>query len=99
MSAAVRFDRLDALRGAAIVWMAVFHFCFDLAWFGFLVVLLSFTSGPAQGMHRYILASPPVFLLLSRWGKNQSFDRAWTIASVLVMGMMAMLFSFDMWTG
>lgn len=28
-----RFDRLDALRGLAIVWMAVFHFCFDLAHF------------------------------------------------------------------
>jgi uncharacterized membrane protein len=28
-----RFDRLDALRGAAVVWMAVFHFCFDLAHF------------------------------------------------------------------
>jgi uncharacterized membrane protein len=27
---AERFDRLDALRGSAIVWMAVFHFCFDL---------------------------------------------------------------------
>jgi uncharacterized membrane protein len=27
---AARFDRLDALRGVAIVWMAVFHFCFDL---------------------------------------------------------------------
>ena len=30
----LRFDRLDALRGAAMVWMAVFHFCFDLAYFG-----------------------------------------------------------------
>ena len=30
-----RFDRLDALRGVAIVWMAVFHFCFDLNYFGF----------------------------------------------------------------
>jgi uncharacterized membrane protein len=29
-----RFDRLDALRGLAIVWMAVFHFCFDLNHFG-----------------------------------------------------------------
>jgi uncharacterized membrane protein len=29
-----RFDRLDALRGVAIVWMAVFHFCFDLNHFG-----------------------------------------------------------------
>jgi uncharacterized membrane protein len=31
-----RFDRLDALRGLAIVWMAAFHFCFDLNHFGFI---------------------------------------------------------------
>lgn len=31
-----RFDRLDALRGAAIVWMVAFHFCFDLNYFGWL---------------------------------------------------------------
>jgi hypothetical protein len=71
----------------------------DLAWFSFLVVLLSFTSGPAQGMYRYILASPVVFLLLSRWGKNPVFERVWTIGSILIMGMLAMLFTFDMWTG
>jgi uncharacterized membrane protein len=29
-----RFQRLDALRGLAIVWMAAFHFGFDLAHFG-----------------------------------------------------------------
>ena len=29
-----RFDRLDALRALAIVWMAIFHFCFDLNHFG-----------------------------------------------------------------
>lgn len=33
-AASPRFDRLDALRGIAIVWMTVFHFCFDLAYFG-----------------------------------------------------------------
>jgi uncharacterized membrane protein len=31
-----RFDRIDALRGAAIVWMTAFHFCFDLDHFGWL---------------------------------------------------------------
>ncbi|HEY2560804.1 MAG TPA: heparan-alpha-glucosaminide N-acetyltransferase [Caldimonas sp.] len=31
-----RFDRLDALRGAAIVWMAAFHFSFDLNYFRFI---------------------------------------------------------------
>ena len=32
----VRFERLDALRGVAIVWMAAFHFCFDLNHAGFI---------------------------------------------------------------
>jgi uncharacterized membrane protein len=36
VSAATRFDRLDALRGVAIVWMAVFHFFFDLNHFRFI---------------------------------------------------------------
>ena len=31
-----RFDRIDALRGLAMVWMTVFHFCFDLRYFGYL---------------------------------------------------------------
>jgi uncharacterized membrane protein len=31
-----RFDRLDALRGVAIVWMAAFHFCFDLNYYRFI---------------------------------------------------------------
>ncbi len=35
-SSAQRFDTLDALRGFAIVWMTLFHFCFDLNQFGYL---------------------------------------------------------------
>jgi hypothetical protein len=38
-----------------------------------------------------------VFIALSRWGKNPVFDRAWTIASILLMGMLATLFTFDLW--
>ncbi|MDB5946225.1 MAG: putative rane protein [Ramlibacter sp.] len=33
---AQRYDSIDALRGVAIVWMTVFHFCFDLTHFGFM---------------------------------------------------------------
>jgi uncharacterized membrane protein len=29
-----RYDSIDALRGAAIVWMTLYHFCFDLNYFG-----------------------------------------------------------------
>ena len=32
---ALRFDRLDALRGVAIVWMTLYHFGFDLNHFGY----------------------------------------------------------------
>ncbi len=71
----------------------------DLAAFGMAVVFLSFTSGPAQGMHRYILAAPPVFLQLSRWGENKVFDRTWTLFSLLTMGTYAALFTFDLWAG
>jgi hypothetical protein len=71
----------------------------DLAMFGFAVVFLSFTSGQPQGMYRYILAAPPVFTALARWGKNAAFDRVWTLASVLLMGVMATLFTFDLWAG
>jgi uncharacterized membrane protein len=31
-----RFDRIDALRGAAIVWMTAYHLCFDLDHFGWI---------------------------------------------------------------
>ena len=71
----------------------------DLAIFGFLVVFLSFTSGPAQGMYRYVLAAPPVFLFLSRLGKNPIFDRVWTIASMLIMSIMCAMYMFNMWSG
>jgi hypothetical protein len=71
----------------------------DLAIFGVLAVFLSFTSGPAQGMYRHVLGAPLVFMFLSCLGKNPLFDRAWTIASVLIMGMMCTMYMFDMWSG
>ena len=71
----------------------------DLAWFGLAVITLSFTSGPAQGMHRYVLAAPPIYLFLSELGRKPAFDRVWTIASILLMGVVGTMFIFDMWAG
>jgi hypothetical protein len=70
-----------------------------IAWFGLLVVILSFTSGPAQGMHRYVLGAPPVFLFLSHLGRKPAFDRVWTLLGTLIMGVMATMYIFDMWAG
>ncbi|RPJ27304.1 MAG: hypothetical protein EHM33_08520 [Chloroflexi bacterium] len=69
----------------------------ELAWFSLAVVLISWGSGPAQGIHRYILGAPAVFVTLARWGKNPVFDRAWTTLSILLMGLLAMLFAFNLW--
>lgn len=68
-----------------------------LAWFSIAVLVISFGSGPAQGIQRYILGAPAVFVMLARWGKNPVFDRAWTIFSTLLMGLLAMLFAFNFW--
>ena len=70
-----------------------------IAAFGLCVIVFSFFSGAAQGMHRYVLAVPSIFILLARWGKNPTFDRAWTLVSLLTMGLMATLFTFDFWAG
>lgn len=59
--------------------------------------MLSWSSGGAQGMHRYILTAPSVFVALARWSRNPVFDRAWTLASVLMMGLLATLFAFNFW--
>lgn len=69
----------------------------EIGWFSLAVVLISWGSGPAQGIHRYILGAPAVFIALARWGRNPVFDRAWTILSILLMGMLATLFAFNMW--
>jgi hypothetical protein len=65
------------------------------------VVILSVFSGigAAQSQARYMLVAPAMFIVLSDLGKNKVFDRTWTLASILLMGMSVMLYSFDMWVG
>ncbi len=50
-------------------------------------------------MHRYVIAAPVIFLLLARWGKSEAFDRVWSLASILLMGVFAILFSFNLRAG
>ena len=65
-----RFDRVDALRGAAIVWMAVFHFAFDLNHFGF--IRQNFYSDPFWTLQRTCIVS--MFLFCAGLGQALALD-------------------------
>jgi len=71
----------------------------DLALLGLGIIGIALTSGAPLALHRYVLAVPTVFLVLGRWGKNPVFERAWTLLSLLVMGLLAAVFTFDMFAG
>lgn len=62
---AARHDRLDALRGLALVWMAVFHFCFDLA--NFRLIEADFYRDPVWLLQRTCILS--LFLLCAGAGQ------------------------------
>jgi hypothetical protein len=68
-----------------------------VALFGLAVIILSAGSSSGQGMVRYVLAVPAIFLMLAWFGRREVFDRVWVLASTLLMGMLAMLFTFGFW--
>lgn len=74
-----RFERLDALRGVAIVWMAVFHFCFDLNYFGF--IRQNFYTDPLWTVQRTCIVT--LFLFCAGLSQavvleqGQSWPRFW----------------------
>ncbi len=74
-----RFDRLDALRAVAIVWMAVFHFCFDLNHFRF--ITQGFQTDPFWTWQRTCIVS--LFLFCAGFGQaiamqqGQGWPRFW----------------------
>lgn len=76
---AERFERLDALRGVAIVWMAVFHFCFDLNYFGF--IRQNFYTDPLWTVQRACIVT--LFLFCAGLSQavvleqGQSWPRFW----------------------
>ncbi len=78
---AERFDRLDALRAAAIVWMAVFHFLFDLNHYGYLQPRHSFHHDLLWVSQRTVIVS--LFLFCAGLGvavaqaQGQTWARFW----------------------
>ena len=74
MSRVERFDRLDALRGAAIVWMAAYHFGFDLNHFGLLQPRQFPNADPVWIAHRTAILS--LFLFCAGFGQALALDAA-----------------------
>lgn len=74
-----RFDRLDALRGAAVVWMVAFHFCFDLNHFRY--IRADFYDDPFWTGQRVVIVS--LFLFCAglgqavAWSQGQGWGRFW----------------------
>lgn len=74
-----RYDRLDMIRGAALVWMAIFHFCFDLSHARLLGA--DFYRDPLWTTQRTVILS--LFLLCAGAGQaiataqGQSWARFW----------------------
>jgi hypothetical protein len=86
-----------AIGIAACVWL--FRRMPGVALFGLGVIVLSAGSsaGAPQGMIRYVLAVPAIFLMLAAIGRSRVFDRIWVLGSTLVMGMLVMLYTFNFW--
>lgn len=68
-----------------------------VALFGLAATVVALTSGWPQSLIRYVLVAPAIYIFLARLGRHPAFDRAWTLASTLLMGLLATLFTFDMW--
>lgn len=68
-----------------------------LTLFSVFAILLPVTGSAPQSIVRYVLAVPAIFIFLARLGRNTVFDRAWTVFSLLMMGMLLSLFTFNMW--
>lgn len=66
-----RFGSIDVLRGIAIVWMTVFHFCFDLTHFGFL--RQDFYNDPFWTWQRTAIVS--LFLFCAGLGQAVAVDQ------------------------
>lgn len=81
LPAPARADRLDVLRGVAIVWMAAYHFAFDLNHFGWLQPRQHFNADALWVVQRTCILS--LFLFCAGFGQalalhaGQGWPRFW----------------------
>lgn len=71
----------------------------DLAVFGLAVLAASVLSVATQGIVRYVLSCPLIFVFLAHKARSSGFERIWVFVSILLTGFFVLLFSLDMWVG
>lgn len=71
-----RYEALDALRGVAIVWMTLFHLCYDLNHFGW--IRQQMLSDPFWTTQRTLIVS--LFLFCAGFGQAVTMAQAGSIA-------------------
>ena len=76
-----RHERLDALRGVAVLWMAIYHFCYDLNFLGLIQPRQFFFSDPYWTGQRTAIVSLFVFCaglsMAVALQQGQSWQRFW----------------------
>lgn len=70
-----------------------------LALYGLAAIWLPLGTGQLVSQNRYVLIVIPMFMVLARWGKNPVFDRVWTMLSLLLFAMYAILYTQGFWAG
>ncbi len=92
-----RFDAIDVLRGCALVWMALYHFFFDLNNFGF--ARLDFYRDPLWTTQRTLILSLFLFCAgfgqMLAWQAGQQWPRFWRRWVWIALG--ALLVSLGSW--
>jgi hypothetical protein len=71
----------------------------EIALYGLAVIVTNLLSGAPQGLVRYLIVIPALYMVPARWGRNPVFDRLWTLACCLLLGLLALLFSLNYWVG
>ena len=67
----LRYSSIDTLRGIAIVWMTLFHFCFDLNHFGW--IKQQMLTDPVWTVQRTLIVS--LFLFCAGLGQAAALSR------------------------
>ena len=98
-TAAMTYFSLEII---AIILLPILAFTFikkspALALYSLAIYSFSLFSGSYQGMIRYILAAPVLFIVPALWSKSKVFDKAWTFICILLFSLLSMLFAFDFW--